>query len=137
MRERAYDRHEKNDDYRVDCGKLADRSVEAELANAPLREHVVHLEKNGFEESDEEEESKQPVEGRLTNQAPKKLRGSDRAFSHRLSDAGPKGGRGPAIAGRVINRGAAVVCFCSPANKIDYRKQHDFEHQTNHEQLLI
>ncbi len=45
LRERAYDRHEKNDDDRVDCGKLTDRSVEAELANAPLREHVVHLEK--------------------------------------------------------------------------------------------
>ena len=37
--------------------------VQSELANAPLREHVVHLEKNSFEKSDEEEESKQPVEG--------------------------------------------------------------------------
>ncbi len=40
-----------------------DRRVQAELANAPLREHVVHLQKNSFEKSDEEEENKQPVEG--------------------------------------------------------------------------
>src|SRR5436190_14508122 len=48
LRERAHYRHQENNDDRVDCGKLTNRSVETELANTPLREHVVHLEKDGF-----------------------------------------------------------------------------------------
>ena len=62
LRQRAYDRHQANDNDRVDRRKFAHGRVHPEFANAELRKNVIHLQKDGFEKSDEEEENKQPIE---------------------------------------------------------------------------
>src|SRR5215471_20772691 len=61
LRERAYYRHQENNDDCVDRSKLPDRSVQTELANAELRKHIIHLQKDRFEKSDEEKKNEQPV----------------------------------------------------------------------------
>src|ERR1700756_4039271 len=53
LRQRADYRHQENNDDRVDCGKLPHRSIETEFANAELRKHIIHLQKDRFEKSDE------------------------------------------------------------------------------------
>src|SRR6266480_2460677 len=90
LRQRAYDRHQANDNDRVDCGKLSDRRVKAQFANAELRKNVIHLQKDRFQKSDEEEENKQPVEAGLTDQPPEKITCVDGTLPHRLADAAPK-----------------------------------------------
>src|SRR6266496_5764264 len=137
LRQRTYDRHQQNDYNRVDCGKLSDRRVEAEFANAELRKNVIHLQKDRFQKSDEEEENKQPVEAGLTDQPPEKMRGVDRALTHGLSNAFPKTRRSPVIARRFFDHAASVVRFCSSANEINHGKQHDLKCQADHEQLLV
>src|SRR5207253_9063678 len=61
LSQRADHRHEQNDQDRIDGGKPADWRVQPELAIAKFREHVIHLEKDGFEKSDEDEKNEQPV----------------------------------------------------------------------------
>src|SRR6266536_424464 len=137
LRQRAHDRHQQNNYNRVDYGKLADGRVEPELANTELRKHIIHLQTDGFEKSDEEEEKKQPVEAGLTDQPPKKMRCVDGALPHRPPNAFPKTRRSPAIAGRLINYRASVIRFRSATEEIDYRKQHDLKREADHEQLLV
>src|SRR5882724_1892332 len=90
LRQRTYDRHQQNDYNRVDCGKLSDRRVEAEFANAELRKNIIHLQKDRFQKSDEEEENKQPVEAGLTDQPPEEMRSVDGTLPHSLSNTAPK-----------------------------------------------
>ena len=90
LRQRAYDRHQANDNDRVDGRKLAHGCIHPEFANAELRKNVIHLQKDGFEKSDEEEENKQPIEAGLTDQPPEKITCVDGTLPHRLADAAPK-----------------------------------------------
>src|SRR4026207_770342 len=52
LRERADYRHQENNDDRVDCGKPPHRSIETKFANAELRKHIIHLQKDRFEKTD-------------------------------------------------------------------------------------
>src|SRR5437764_8102894 len=52
LRQRADYRHEENDQNRIDRRKSAHRRVQPEFAIAKFREHIIHLEKDGFEETD-------------------------------------------------------------------------------------
>ena len=67
LRQRADYRDKENNDDRIDCRQFPDRCVKAELAIAPLREDVVHLEENRFEKTNEQEEDEQAIETRLTD----------------------------------------------------------------------
>src|SRR2546425_3310797 len=96
LRQRAYDRHQKDNHDCVDIREFSDRSVQAELANPELRKHVIHLQKDGFEKSDQEEKNKYPVEAGLTDKPPKEVCRVDRTFPHHFYDAAPKGGGSPA-----------------------------------------
>src|SRR5436309_4892353 len=135
--QRAYDRHQANDNDRVDGRKFAHRRVHPEFANAELRKYVIHLQKDGFEKSDEEEEHKQPVKTGLADQSPKKMRCIDRALLHRFPDAGPETPRSPAIAGRLLDHLATICCFGPAPEKVNRGKQDDFKGKANHEQLLV
>jgi len=134
LRQRAYNRNQKDDHDCVDVREFSDWGVQPELANPELRKHVIHLQKNGFEKSDQQEKDKYPVETGLTNQPPEELRRVDRAFSHRFSDVTPKcGGRGT----RFLNHSAFISWFRAAPDKIEHGKQHDLERQADHEQLLV
>src|SRR5438128_1063716 len=137
LRQRADNRHQANDNDRVNGGKLAHRRVHAEFANAELRKNVIHLQKDRFQKSDEEEENKQSIEAGLTDQPPEKMCGVDRALPHGLSNAFPKTRRSPVIARRFFDHAASIVRFCSSANEINHGKQHDLECEADHEQLLV
>ena len=93
LRQRADDRHQTNNYNRIDCRKLPYRSVKPELANSECRKDVVHLQKNRFEKSDEQEKEQQPVKTGLGDQPSKQMCGFNRTLPHPLSDAEPEGGR--------------------------------------------
>ena len=130
LRQRAYDRRQDDDDDCVDRGNLSNRRVQAEFANAELRKHIIHLQKNGLQKSNEEKEKEQPVKTGLTDQPPEKMRGVDRALAHRLSDTAPK------CVSFAISFGRRRR-ICVSAQEIDHRKQHDLENQADDEELLV
>src|SRR6266516_5468336 len=84
LRQRTNDRRQNDDDDCVDRGNFSNRRVQAEFANAELRKHIIHLQKNGFQKTDEEKEKEQPIKTGLTDQPTEKMRGFDRALPHRL-----------------------------------------------------
>src|ERR1700736_1565949 len=55
--QRADDRHEHNDQNRINRCNFANWRVKAELTITEFRKHVIHLQKDGFEKSDEEKEN--------------------------------------------------------------------------------
>src|ERR1700686_5522643 len=73
-------RSEHNNKDGVDPGQFADRRVQSHLAIAEFREDVIHLQKNGFQESDEEKEHQQTVKSGLPDQTTKKRDRVVRAF---------------------------------------------------------
>src|SRR5207302_11110339 len=72
--------------------------VHAELANHEQLKHVIHMQKDGFEKSDQEEKNKYPVKAGLTDKPPEEVRSVDRTFPHRFPDAAPKSGFDPHLA---------------------------------------
>src|SRR3954451_21871698 len=85
--ERADKGDEKYDDPAVDVRELPDRRVRPQLAIAEFRKDVIDLEKDRFEESDEEKENKNAGKCRLAEQAFEKLNGFGCATLHRPRDA--------------------------------------------------
>src|SRR5213080_1324144 len=84
LRQRTNDRRQNDDDDSVDRGNFSNWRVQAEFANAELRKHIIHLQKNGFQKSDEEKEKEKPVKTGLTDQPPEKMRGVVRSRSPNL-----------------------------------------------------
>src|SRR5438552_15832200 len=60
LRQRADHRPQQNDQDRIDGGNPPDWRVQPELAITKFRKAVVHLEEDGVEESDKEEENEKP-----------------------------------------------------------------------------
>src|SRR5262245_19282906 len=137
LRQRAYDRHEEDDHDSVDRGKLSDRSVRAEFANAELWKDVIHLQKDRLEKSDEDKEQQQPVKSGLPNQSSKKMRGIDRASAHCFPNTAQEIPGGVSTARYLINHRTAVCCFRATPQKVNHGKQHNLENKTDDEQLLI
>src|SRR5947208_15402701 len=77
LRQRTYDRHQANDNDRVDGRKLTHGRVHPEFANAELWKHVIHLQTDGCERSDEEEGNKHPIVAGLTDQPSETISSED------------------------------------------------------------
>src|SRR5437867_12659915 len=109
----------------------------SDVCSSDLGKNIIHLQKDRFQKSDEEEENKQPIEAGLTDQPPEKMRCVDGSLPHGISDAFPKTRRSPVIARRFFDHPASIVRFYSSANEINHWKQHDLECEADHEQLLV
>ena len=66
--------------------------MQPELAITKFRKDVVHLEEDGFEESDKEEENEKPVKTGLAEQLVEETQGIGGALPDSLSDATPERG---------------------------------------------
>src|SRR5438132_7580453 len=71
LRKRADNWHQQNDQKIIDGRELTDRSAVPQFANAELGEHVIHLQENELEKSNQEKKNKEPVKHGLTEQPPK------------------------------------------------------------------
>src|ERR1041385_6724223 len=87
---RTDDRHQDDDDNGVNRGNLADRRIQTELATAELRKYIIHLQKNGFEESDKEKKNEQPIEARLADEPSEEIDSVDCALADGRSEPAPK-----------------------------------------------
>src|SRR5215813_1226157 len=65
------------------------------------------------------------------------MRGVDCALSHCFPNTAQETHGRVSTAGDLINNGTVVCCFGATPQKIDDGKQHNFENQTDDEQLLI
>src|SRR5947209_4566042 len=79
LSERTDHGNEEDDDPAVNVRELSDRRVQPQLAIAEFWEDVIDLQKDRFEESDQEKENQNAREGRLADQPSEKLNGLGRA----------------------------------------------------------
>src|SRR5947209_6284861 len=81
LSERADDWSKHNNQNGVDPGKLSNRRVQSHFAIPELWKYVIELEKNGFEEADEQKKNQEPIKSRLADQLSEKNEGVGGAFA--------------------------------------------------------
>src|ERR1700736_899142 len=124
-------RSEHNNKDGVYPGQFAYRRVQSHLAIAELREDVIHLQKNGFQESDEEKEHQQAVKSGLPDQATKKGERVVRAFLDGSRNSCPKAG----VSGVHFRHGLVALRVAS--QKINRWEEQDLECEAHAEELLM
>src|SRR5438105_3058027 len=126
---RSDQRREHDDQDGIDPGEFADRRVQSHFAIAELWKDVIHLQKNRFQESDEEKEHQQPIKSGLPNKSAKKLRGVVRASPNRLRNSAEK-------LGALLS---ALCCFGRVAapEKINRREEQDLEREAHAKELCM
>src|SRR5207247_1158205 len=106
----------------------SDRRTQPEHAITELREHIIHLQKNRFEESDQQKKRKDAREGWLSNEPPEQLSSFGRALPHGLRNPAEQRS-GPSLRFRPL--------VLTATKEVNCREDDELDRQAGHEELLV